>query len=311
MTETESQLADFFKGGGDEVIGAVVMWALSGVRVKRTELRENLEAIELGKAMPKDPRPERLLGKAVQDAKIGAKGMLFRKLSKAEWALVQERELEDGTLELQHTITIGVEETERLGEKLWMPTARVLNADLVSADAHVLADKVLASYEEARDYANTEDVSIILTQAMKGSDVSAMLGAISLRQGSGGVYFVPGVQVERVRALQALVAKLGSSHLTVLTLYGDTANLAEAAEAARTSFVARLNELREELHGFVASMREDEKTMTDSHVQTRVRRLHSLQERVDMWGDALGSVQNELSESIDAAKAEVGKAMGL
>jgi hypothetical protein len=309
MTETESQLADFLKGQGSEVIGAVVMWALSSVRVKRDDLRAELEAIDLGKAMPKDPRPERLLGKAIEMSRSGAKGFLFRKLAKREWALVQERELEDGTLELLHTITIGVEKDE--DRDRMVPIARDLEGAEPSAGAYELADAVIINYAEAEDFANTDDLSIVLTQAMGGTDVNPMLGALSLRQGSGGVYFVPGAQVERVRALQRLVGEQGDSHMTVLTMYGDAANLEEAAAAARSSFTAKLNELRAELLEFVETMKEDGKAMTDSHMQTRVRRLHALQERVDMWGDALGAVHADLVEGIGAAKTEVGKAMGL
>lgn len=314
MTNAEGQLADFFKQGGSNVIGAVVMWALSGVRVNRDDLRAALDEVGLAKAMPKDPRPERLLGKAVEASRAGAKGLLFRKLSKRNWAIVEERENADGMLDLRHTLTIGVEEvTENAAGKdfkSFRPTLDIVVG--ASVEAQALAGKVREAYWEASLYANTEDLSIVLTQAMSGTDVNAMLGAISLRQGSGGVYFVPGPQVERVRKLQRLVDDLdGGSHVTVLALYGDAGNLEEAATAARSSFTAKLNDLRGELGVFVETMKEGEKEMTDAHVQTRVRRLGALQDRVEVWSGALGDVQAELQTSIEDAKTEVGKAMGL
>ncbi len=318
MTDTEKKLGDFFKQGGAKVVGAVVMWSLSGVRVDRQELREALESIGLGKAVPKDPRPTRLLSKAVEATRAGSKGFLFRKLSRSQWAIVAEREYDTGDsskLDHDHVITLRMEQREDMDEdhtKYWVPVFdRVTTSDGIPKRALELADAIVAHYEEARLFANTDDVSIILTQAMAGTAVDAGLGAVSLREGTGGVYFVPGCHVETVQRLKAVVDKIGSSHVTCLTLYGDQENLEEAAHAARASFTAKLNELKGELADFVTTMLDDSKTMTDKHVETRVRRLGALQERVDMWKGALGDVQGELAASITQAQQEVAKAMGL
>jgi hypothetical protein len=315
MTDTEKKLADFFKGGGSEVMGAVVMWSLSGVHAPRAQLREDLEAIGLGAAVPKDPRPERLLGKAVEASRSGARGLVFRRKSKREWAVVEEAEVE-GVLEMTHTITLGVEKNPADYFATMRP---VRGSDGNHTDhpepskaAKALADRVVAQYEDAREFATTDDLSIILTQCMGGTTKTPLLGAVSLRQETGGVYFVPGCSVEAVQQLKAVVERVApASHVTVLTLYGAQENLEEAAHAARQSFQAKLNELRGELTDFVAEMKAGEKEMTDRHVATRVSRLDTLQERVDMWKGALGDVQDELVEAIGAAKTEVAKAMGL
>lgn len=315
MTETEKNLAAFLKGGGTKVVGAVVMWSLSGVRVRRHELRAAMTEIGLAKAVPKDPKPERILAKAVDAARAGVRGILFRKTGKREWAIVEETEREDGTLDHRHVITLLMVKSEK--DDQWSPQANMapdacFDENYATPEAHALADAVQRHYETAWLYADTEDLSQILTATMMGTAVSPMLGAVSLREGTGGVYFVPGASVPAVLALRALVDGLhGNSHVTALTLYGDESNLAEASLAAKSSFTAKLNDLQGELATFVAEMEAGGKTMTDKHVETRVQRLTALRERVEMWGDALGDVRAELFGSIETATADVAEAMGL
>lgn len=313
MTKTQEQIADYFRTGGKNLIGAVIMWSLASVHAPRQSLRAALEDIGLGKAMPKDPRPQRLLSKAVESARLGAKGFLFRKLSGGRWAIVQESESTTGELEHTHLITLYTTEVEDPAGSYFEPRyTHVAVEAFKSKEAEALAHKVQEAYSDARDFANTDDLSGILTSAMGGTDRSPMLGAVSLRQGTGGVYFVPGPKVETVLRLKSLVERLGgSSHVTVLTMHSDAANLEEAAHAARASFAAKLNELQTELATFVAEMKEQKKAMTDRHVETRVRRLDTLRARVDMWNDVLGDVRGELNEQIETAKQEVAEAMGL
>lgn len=316
MTETETKLEAFLKGGGTKVVGAVVMWALSQVRVPRAELRAALEQIGLGKAMPRDPQPARILSKAVHACAAGHPGLIFRKLGKEHWAIVEESELKlpDGggtELEHSHCLTLGVRE-ENKGVGDYVPSVTVVGDIAPSNAAAMLATRVCAAYEEARLYANTDDLSIVLTTAMAGSNLNPMLAGVNLREGTGGVYYVPAATVKQVLQLQAMVDDLaGGSHVTIFTLYGDQSNLDEAARAARTGFTAKLNDLQGELATFVAGMKAKGKEMTDRHMETRINRLGTLDDRVDMWSDALGDVQAELRAQIEDAKKEVASAMGL
>lgn len=315
MSETGSKLDAFLKGGGSKVVGAIVMWALSAVRAPRADLRAALELIGLGKAMPRDPTAARILSKAVQACASGHSGLIFRKLGKYNWAIVEEElRLPDGggvELEHRHVLTLGVrEETPGVGD--YVPSVTVVGDQGPTKLASALASRVCAAYEDARDFASTDDMSVILTTAMAGSDVDAMLGGVNLRQGTGGVYFVPAGTVDKVLQLQAMVEVMaGGSHVTIFTLYGDQGNLDEAARAARTGFTAKLNELKGELGTFVAGMKANDKEMTDRHMETRINRLGTLDDRVDMWSDALGDVQNELRAQIEDAKKQVAEAMGL
>lgn len=315
MTKVEKNLAKFLEQGGAKVMGAVVMWALSGVKTPRAELRQAMEDIGLGKAVGKDPRPTRLLGKAVDACRSNAKGLLFRRLGRERWAIVEE--VADGEqLGHKHSITLMVTRPDPDKDE-WVPEAQMApeaNCDVnyATPDAHGLADRVIAAYEDVRLNASTEDLSKMLTAAMVGTAVTPMLGAVSLRENTGGVYFVPGASVAQVLQLKALVERLGGgSHLTALTLYGDQANLDEAAHAARASFTVKLNELKGELSTFVAEMTEGGKAFTSDHVGTRIKRLDALRERVDMWGGALGDVRAELEGSILEAQESVAEAMGL
>jgi uncharacterized protein YlxW (UPF0749 family) len=125
------------------------------------------------------------------------------------------------------------------------------------------------------------------------------------------LYFVPAAQVDRARALAALVNRSTSSSVFVLALYADEANLETAARAAKSSFTAQLNALRQELREFVQERKDAGEEIKESHLETRVRRLQALQDRVGLWTEVLGGVAAELTGSIEAAKAEVAQEVGI
>lgn len=314
-TETLSDLQAVFASQGTHMVGAIVMWSLRDVHAERGELRAALEAIGLGVACPRDPKPERILAKAVEACGSGQRGILVRRLSKSTHAIIQERETDSEVLELDHTITMGLATVEGVTSAVSKSLAQAeetAGAPEPSDRALALAAKIGAEYDRIRKFANTDDMSVILTTAMLGTYRDNMLGALSLREGTGGVYFVPGSQIPTLVKLQELLHGLpGNSRMTVLSIYGDTANLAETAATARASFTAKLNELRQELGAFVQTLKSGDKEGTESHAETRLRRLDNLRDRVDMWGDILGDVRAELFTGIESAKAEVVKALGL
>ena len=299
MTGTEKQLNELF-GAGDHVIGAIVMWSLSGVRVTRDEFRSELEGIGLGSAMPRDPRPNKALATAVGSVKA-PQSLFPRRLSRDAWAVIRENEI-DGVMQHEHVLTIALDDG----------TAKIAAISVLHDDvAQTYATKIVARYCEVRRFVDTADVSTVMCSALRGTDVRAGMGAVSLRDRSGGVYFVPGPQVGVVKALKRVVERHSTSHVTTLVLHGNADNLAEAAKVAGETFTAQLNDLRCGLEAFAAELQDAGKEATDRQIDTRVNHLQVLSDRVGLWSDVLGDVTAELQGKIEEAKRQVAGMLGL
>lgn len=307
-TETIRGMESVMKGAGQRVIGAVVMWSLGGVHVRRDALRDALDDMGLGAAMGRDPGPEGVLQRAAKS--VSSKGLIVRHRRRGSYAIVEEQNLGEGQpLRHRHTITVRVRCDANDVKTI---VAEDESGEEPSQLARVFAERILAECDDVLVHANSEDLSRVLVRAVAGAQSDVCLGGLSLRDKTGGVYWVPGPSVDRLRKLQAFVDGLkGYSRIQVLTLYGDADNLREAAETARASFTSQLNELREELQAFVASCREGDKGATDHNIRTRVKRLQRLRDRVDLWSDALGGVQADLVQRIEDAKQEVAEQLGL
>lgn len=312
MNDVARQLEQVWKAQGKSVLGAMVYWSLGGVHWERDTMRAQWEALGLGAAIGRDPRPEALLSEAVGKALAGTKALLCRRLSRFSWAIVEElnakaEDTKAAKLAHKHVITLAV------GADPGLPG--VLTWELVESAAAVksfeLLDKIKAAYADLREYACTSDLSTALVEALQGTMRNPMLSAISLRETAGGLYFVPASQVERMQQLADLVREHTGSRVNVLKLYADESNLATAAEAASASFTAQLNELRGELKAFVAERKAEGAEMTENHLETRVKRLQALGARVDVWADILGDVAGDLRKTIEVAKVEVATEMGL
>jgi hypothetical protein len=305
MGTTVENLESVFAAQGRKVVGAFCYWSLSNVCVARDEWRETMDKLGLGRAVGRSPRPEAVLSDAVGLAKTGVKGVLMRRLDRYSWAVVEEVRTADDVLTHTHVLTLSVPAS---GGN--MQTLAVV--PVVGQAAEDVAKKVAAGFDKIVANVLTADLSTMLTTAMHGSTVRPMLGAISLRDRTGGLYLLPSGSVAQAKALAAAVNVLpGGSRVEVLTLYADQENLAAAAASAKASFTTQLNELREELATFVEDIKASGKEVNDRNTDVRLGRLNSLDARVDMWSDVLGDVRSELAASIAAAKAEVVAAMAL
>jgi hypothetical protein len=309
------KLEAVFQAQGQQVLGALVYWSLAGVHWEREAMRAEWNALGLGRAIGRDPRPEALLTDAVYAARAGAKDVIFRRLSRYEWALVEESRTAGDVLAHVHAVTLRVVPATTPGVADRFESEDVAGATASTAERHAstlaLAAKVERGFADAKEFAGTSDLSNGLTTALHGTTRDALLAGISLREGTGGLYFVPAAQVDRARALAALVNRSTASSVYVLALYADEANLETAAKAAKASFTAQLNALRSELREFVQERKDAGEEIKESHLETRVRRLQSLQDRVGLWTEVLGGVAAELTGSIEAAKAEVAQEIGV
>ncbi len=313
-SETISHLGDFLASGGHQTIGAIVFWSLSGVRIERSELRAAFEEIGMGAAVPKDPRHSASLTTAVHQAAVGKPNVLMRKVAKG-WAVVLESPDPEQPARLRHThaATVVADPMELAVERRRAAQPERLAPELdwkIQAPAEAIA-KVLPIAREieerfidVRKHLDTSDLSCILVNAMHGTTRDQLLAAVSLRQTSGGLYFVHASKVPALLSLRAAVERLAPKcDLNVLTITGNADNLAAAGKAARQSFLAQLSDLRKEVSEFRASVPLGERT--ERSVTTRAAAYQQLAGKVELFRDVLGNVASELGEAISAARVEV------
>jgi hypothetical protein len=295
-------LGAFLRAGGTKEIGALVFWSLSGVNIPRDEFRKAFEAHGMGAAVPRAPRHATCLTTAVTGAMVGKKDVFARRLEHNGWGLVVEHHDRDNNeLAHKHVATVELEGLKniRLKWKFQGKPEQLAKLSVVKPD-------IEARYETARTHLDTSDLSSILVNLMHGTARETLLGAVSLRERTGGLYFVHARRLEDLALVKNTVERLAPKcSITVLTISGSADNLAAAAAAARQSFEGQLKELRDELVQFKAQL--GNKGATEHNITVRANRYDQLNARVELFRDVLGDVALELEMSIASAKAELVK----
>lgn len=318
-----NDLSALLRGSGDRLVGAVAYWHTEGFSVPRAEVRAAFEAMGLGDAVGRDPRAGKLLDKASRRVPRSM-GVTFKRLSDTSLALVVSREesaVSATTLEasgdtvvskaqrlkLDHALTVRLGVSG--GLEFVMPMARETlgqtEMDTLKAAASVLVSK----YNEAVACMDGAEVSEILIELLVGSKRDVGLGAVSLRDGVGGIYFVPGASVPKLRQVAQWIESQSQSHVSMLEVYGSDGNLAEAARAARASFGATLADIQAELSEFVAECRGKGVKPSERNLGVRLEHLTKLNRRVAMWDEMLGASRTELEAMLVAARAEMTAAL--
>ncbi|CAB4155108.1 hypothetical protein UFOVP650_79 [uncultured Caudovirales phage] len=300
MTTTKEQLGAVLSSVGTQTLGALVFWSLAGVRIRRDEFRAQLELLQLGEALPADPSPRGALGKAVEQVLAGKRSLIARRLA-AGWALVTER-VESGVAKLEHVATVVTKDREVVFT--YLDGFSVENFAAVGFPS--LEQLIRDAYDVACNYLLTADLSQALTNALTGSPHRGLLAGLSLRERTGGLYFINAAQVDRMQGLKALVATAARDCVVnVMTLTGDAENLQQAAVVARQTFAAQLADLRAELLQFNGSLQTDGKQPKDYAIRVRSERFKELKARVELFRDVLGSVASELETQIEDSRAEL------
>lgn len=321
VSATAERLEAVLSGVGSKTIGALVFWSLSGVDCSRDALRDAFTARGMAAAVPRDPRPTTLLSTAVKATGVGKANVLWRRAGSG-WALVLEETVtENGATRLAHahvaTVKVDahleyvkralLQNPQRLAPELqWKFTGKPLQVHR----AQVIAAEVEQAYHRAKNYLETADLSVVLVNLMHGTSRDTLLGAVSLRQSTGGLYFVHASQVERARQVRDLVHQLAPKcSVVVMAITGEAENLEAAAQAARLGFVTQLNELRNEVTKFLSETPRAE--VSDRNINVRVDRYKQLSARVEIFRDILGSVAGELGSQIEAARKDLEREVGL
>lgn len=302
-TTTKEKLGAVLSSGGAHTLGAMVFWSLSAVHIRRDEFRARLADLGLDEAMPKDPSPKGALSKTVPTVLTGKRGVLARRVRNG-FGLVLERLANDGRrLDMNHVATVTVADGEL------QVTYEEPDSESALTEAQPgLIQALKTEYSQVRDYVQTPDLSEILSTALNGSPHRGLFAALSLRERTGGLYFIHGSHVERAQRFKALVEQLAPHcSITVLTITGDSENLDQTAAVAKTTFAAQLAALKAELVEFTEHLRGSDKSASEYSIATRAERYKELRARVDLFRDVLGDVATDLTGQIEDAKNDMVK----
>lgn len=298
---TAKKLEEVLGAQGLNTIGALVFWTLSGVRIPRDELSAALDELGLGAAMVRKPKPEAALAEAVRRVAVGKKGLLFRQL-KREWALVVERG-EGKDLKLNHVATYAVHPNMPSGVAVEI---RPGATDADGEKAREMLKLIESQYAETLSTCHSTDLSAVLCSAMQGVGSDAMLGGLSLRQSTGGLYYVSAGKLDLLKRFAAMVNdKAPQSSVEVLTLTGDAENLETAARNVRGNITTQLKQTREEIKEFVAHLKEKGTSARGDSIVVRAEQFKALRGRVELFADVLGDTMGELQAQIESARAEL------
>lgn len=294
---TTEELGAVLSAGGTQTLGALVFWSLSAAHIPRAEFRAEIEKLGLESALERDPSAKGALGRAVPNTFSGRKGILARRLPKG-WAIVREKLVVGQAADYAHVVTLTAN-----GDAMEITYLNDYTEELLVAEFPGLLATLREQFDAARSYIQTPDLSEFLSAAINGSTKRGLFSALSLRERTGGLYFVHGSQVERLMALRGLLARL-APHCTinVMRLTGDSENLSQAAQAARVTFSAQLATLRNELSEFKASRQAEGREVSDAAVTVRMGRFRELSDRVALFRDVLGEVTTELETEITTAR---------
>lgn len=286
---------------GEKTIGAIVCWSLSGYDADRATFGEAVTKAwpDASAAVARQPSPGAALTTAVGKLERSkSRGLLFRKLKANSFAMVRETQVVD---ELQHKHIATVTATEDGPQ--W---AALVSENGASSGFSAISIQVEQHWRRQRDRVDSAELSAVLTELMHGTWKRPLLGAFSLRESSGGVYFVPAVSLPHLRAVkEAIESTSAGCRIGILTVSGTSENLATAAADARASFARQLAEIREEVEEFTANLRGSNSRADKRNLATRAERFRVLRDRVDMFSTVLGDVATELKDSIENTKNEL------
>lgn len=304
--QTKEQVGAVLGSGGTNTIGALVFWSLSGVAVRRDKFRKALEELGLDAAMSKDPSPKTALSAAVRRVMQGRAGY-FARPNGREWAIVREERQTDGVqavLAHKHVLTLTTVEAGVSGTIINPQSGEEVEVSPLES----IVREVEREFDSEREYMGTAVLSEVLSAVMHGSPHRGLFAGVSLRERTGGLYFISAEHVEKMASLANLIRQEAPDCIVnVMTLTADAENLEQAAQAAKRSFENQLAELRAELVDFKAKLGADKKAPTERSIQVRANRFRELQDRVGVFREVLGSVADELVQTVEDGKSEMVK----
>jgi hypothetical protein len=271
-----------------EAIGAITFWSLRGANARRDELRASLE--ELGLSMPKDPKPQVRIRYALESARRrNDTTIVFDKVSDTKSEIVYALS-ERGVNE--------VEKKAAYEHRTRISLDKISGALLLEDELDPVLCAVRDRYNELAIFASVYELGLYLTVALQGRTRDVGLGGVNLRGGTGGVYFVPRANMERLRCLAEIMDR--AAHFGAMTVWpvpaGDRAH-AQAHQAVRMDLAEQLRETKLSVTALLEELNEEPAGGWDPEGKRFVARAAAFQQiraRAELYADLLGDVREDL-----------------
>jgi len=265
-------------------MGTLIWTDFDGVHVRRQDVRDALDAEGLPMTLiGEDVTPRKAFGAAVRDYRDADDGYrLDRPEKRARQVRILRATDADpltpyrtcGTLDVDDQGAILVDRTSE-----WDPGAE-----------GVLA-KVQALYDRHRFYADSTEVSSMITSALLGWFAGCRLSK------HGKVYWVPEPSTQRLLALCRVAEGIPGCSPFPVPIHRSSAMMSSIRNGAARDFTSRIKRLEEELEQFAVS----ETTTRASTFEKRLEAFEDLREQVDLYADILDAKRGKLLAMLDTA----------
>jgi hypothetical protein len=270
--------------GGGAHLGDLLWWTISDAATNRSILEAHWSGAGLSaELLPEAPTAEKALRTAIREAALGQHDRLIRlgKESETEivFAVVRESKHQDGSVSYAQETRI------MLDRKI----------ETVSSDqpSHDLAKVVAHRFGELRTTHTADDVRRTVVRAI------GTLAAVALRD-HGGVYWIPAPYARQLRKLQSAVEKIGSSKMYLLPVHDSADASRTLGDAALAAIQQELEQLKDEVQGFVAQPPERPSTLA-----RRFDAYEALRGRARLYRDILRVQVEDLDKQLDEMTASV------
>jgi hypothetical protein len=300
-TTLENTLANNSNTDGARILGDIVCWSMRG-SVPRDVAEQSAAAhgIDGYFTFPKVMEVN-AWRRAVRDAvKGGAKDTkrfdVVKTRDDADYVIheIIERRVEDGAssniddrhAEAHHVVSVRFKKAAYLARAFNTPDELIEAEDWTNP---IAADIYRIYHEQLDNYTITDIRS-------RFQDLFADWAGIRLNE-AGGVWFIPAIHADRVRAWQGWMTDMG--HGAFVAPQIDAADTMAMVEAVgRDSLDAQLADLLDEIEKFKADTK-----VRPSTLEARVDAFDALRERVECYETMLGVALGELKGQTDAAQA--------
>lgn len=271
-------------GMTQDTVGCVTFWRLEG-----TIRRQDLELLWLAAGLlpehlPPATSPASALARAVREQ--ASKALFPRPLGRGEgWAFVREYPGEEVPEYSVSTRVVLVDGQPQVQD-------RTTAAGWLTDESGRLQQEIARSYSAHLGTLSGTDVSTWLVARAQA------LGAVALRD-TGGIYFIPRQNVASWQAVTTVLRSCSSHHVAEIpALRSD-----EAVEAVMDAVVQEVNR---------ASVQAGEDLcnhdLGSRALESRVKAMSDLATKVERYGDLLGRGVTEITDRLDALRAQLAEA---
>ncbi len=289
---------------GGDIIGAVTFWSLGGTRVKREAMRVALENVGLGFAMPKNPKPQAVLRMAVD---------VVRRSSNEH--VVFDRVSDTSTMTTYAMSVRATDEAAELATYAHKTRVRVSKVDgkiAIEDPLDPILLRVEQAYLEITNMITTSELGLVLINALRGRRHMPGLSAVNLRGDTGGVYFVPAANVDRLDTLAKLVDEIAvEGAITVWPIPRGDRTIAQATSAIRSDFVDRIKAAKEDVATLLEEIAADRTTDPEGRrVMARAKSFAGIRARISVYSELLGDMRGTLDDQLGELKAAIEERIG-